>query len=121
MRAKELVERLTVLGFTASSARLYLAGLKTGPSLIAPLAREAGISRKSAYPLLEELGRRGFFLQKQVGKRTHYQAVSAKQLLKIVLNQEQLVRELLPFLDTMTASEQPRAKANIDTPLPFKL
>ncbi len=102
MRKKELTEELEKLGLSAEQAELYIAGLKLGASLLAPLAKEAHIPRTSAYALIEQLERERLFNTIPSGRRILHQAAAPTQLLKRVLDQEHIVRELLPFLESLT-------------------
>jgi len=101
MRTKELVLQLQTIGFSDAEARIYLSGLKLGPALLAPLAREAGVPRSTAYEVVEAMEHRRLFTIQQTGKRTLYCAVTAHQLLKETLNREQLIRQLLPHLESL--------------------
>ena len=98
MKRNQILQQLHKFGFTASQARLYLAGLTLGKVLMKHLAKEAGVSRGTAYYIMTELERRGFFLHKKTGKRTYYLAVSPQELLNMTLHREQLVRSILPNL-----------------------
>lgn len=102
MTEQTLLKNLEQFGFTASQARLYLAGLKLGRrALMARLAKLSGVRRTTAYYLMEELLRRGFFTKKKLGKRNYYITASPKRLLEMTRERERLVRRLMPELKNL--------------------
>ncbi len=99
MRTKELIVQLEACGLSEIEAHVYIAGLKCGPSLLAPLARAAEIPRSTVYEIVESLTKRGLFTLSTAQKRTLYTASPPTQLLKELLDREQRVRLLLPELE----------------------
>ena len=97
-KIKLLAEKLHELGFTPQQARLYVAGLQRGASLMKPLASCAGVKRSTAYYAIEELLRRGFFSAKKIGKRTYYTAAAPEQLKKMSLQRLRFVEKISPAL-----------------------
>jgi sugar-specific transcriptional regulator TrmB len=95
MTDKKIVTQLIKFGFTVPQAKLYFAGLKSGPELMARLAKQSGVRRTTAYYMMEELERRGFFVKRKVGKRTYYAAASLHRLLRMAKHRERLVRKLM--------------------------
>jgi len=98
MNDKKIVTKLIFFGFTVPQAKLYYAGLKSGPELMARLAKIAGLRRTTAYYMMTELIRRRFFEKRKVGKRIYYKAASLEQLLKMSQEREELVRKLIKNL-----------------------
>lgn len=98
MTDRKIVTLLIKFGFTPAQAKLYYAGLKLGPELMARLAKFAGVRRTTAYYLIDELIRRRFFTVKKIGKRTYYTAASTRQLLRMTKSREHLVRQLIKIL-----------------------
>ncbi|MFA5022397.1 MAG: helix-turn-helix domain-containing protein [Patescibacteria group bacterium] len=98
MNDKLLLKQLEKFGFLPTQAKLYLAGVRLGPALMTTLARQAGIKRTTAYYVIGELKRRGFFTVVKIGKRPGYKAVAPKNLLLIIQKREKLVRKLLSYL-----------------------
>ncbi len=104
MHQKELLKNLEKFGFLPQQAKLYLAGIQFGPSLMMPLAKKAGIKRTTAIYCMTELLRRGFFRKVKIGKRTGYLASSPNELIKITEKRKQLILKLLPDLNKETAN-----------------
>lgn len=100
MRTNELIEQLKALDLSEPEARLYIAGLKAGPSLLAPLAREARIPRSTVYNILEEMARKHIFVINQEGKRTLYVASPPFELLKQLYDKEHILKKLVPYLES---------------------
>lgn len=95
---KKILKQLHYFGFTSSQAKIYLAGLRLGKILMAPLAKAAQVKRSGVYYIMEELKRRKFFSSKKIGKRTYYIAASPEKLFKMTLEREILIRKILPLL-----------------------
>ena len=89
---------ITDFGFSPIMASLFITGLELGPTLMMPLAKKAEVKRSTAYYIMEELLRRGFFTTKKIGRRTAYIAVSPEQLLKMTTEREQRLKKLIPLL-----------------------
>ncbi|MBI2355910.1 MAG: hypothetical protein HYV13_01725 [Candidatus Doudnabacteria bacterium] len=98
MTDRKIVTQLIRFGFTVAQAKIYYTGLKSGPELMARLAKRAGVRRTTAYYLMEELIRRRFFSSRKVGKRTYYIASSLQTLLKMTKDRERLVKKLVKIL-----------------------
>ncbi|MBI4426834.1 MAG: hypothetical protein HY567_04630 [Candidatus Kerfeldbacteria bacterium] len=101
MKKTRILRLLRQFGFTPAQARLYLAGVMLGPALMAVLSKEAGLPRSTAYYLMSELKRRGFFTSRMIGRRTYYAAASGQRLLLMTKRRELLIRRMLPILHTI--------------------
>ena len=98
MRRTELRDRLLNFGFTKAQANLYIAGLELGPALMFHLALRANTARATAYYIMDELIRRGFFEKIKKGRRNYYSAASPEKLLQMTKERERLIKTLLPYL-----------------------
>lgn len=98
MNDRKIVTQLIKFGFTTSQAKLYYAGLRSGPELMARLARQAGVRRTTAYYMMEELIRRRYFSTRKVGKRKVYVAASLNDLLQMTESREQLIKKLVKLV-----------------------
>ncbi|MFA4834421.1 MAG: helix-turn-helix domain-containing protein [Patescibacteria group bacterium] len=95
MKDRTAIKIIKQFGFTESQAKLFYAGFANGPSLMSHLAEKAIIPRGTAYYLMSELQRRGFFTAKKHGKRTVYVAASGKRLLQMAQEREKLIKKLI--------------------------
>ena len=99
MTDRQLIKYLTQFGFTRAQAKVYVAGLELAQTLMAPLARRAGVKRTTVYYLMNELLRRGFFAKRKIGKRNYYFAASPRRMLEMVHERRHLVLKILPALE----------------------
>lgn len=118
MRNIELLQNLENLGLERSEASLYLSALKLGPTLLAPLAKEANIPRSSAYSCIDRLTQKRYLTMEIKGRREYYLASPPKQLLRFALEQEQTVRKILPTLEALIPVDNKRlTQAQTSLPL----
>ena len=94
----KLEQQLYHLGFASQQAKLYIAGLKLGRSLMAHLAAEAKVKRGTAYYIINELIRRKFFFVKKIGKRTYYEAVAPEKIVTMTEERLRFVKKIYPQL-----------------------
>jgi sugar-specific transcriptional regulator TrmB len=71
---------LTSLGFSESESNVYLASLELGPSPVQIIAKKAGVSRVTAYAVIEKLTEQGLMSSVTKGKRQLYSAESPERL-----------------------------------------
>lgn len=98
MNQKELLKNLRTFGFLPQQAKLYLAGIQFGPSLMMPLAKRADIKRTTAIYSMIKLLRRGFFRKTKIGKRIGYLASGPEHLIDITEKRKKLILKLRPYL-----------------------
>ena len=99
MTDQKIVTQLSRDWLTIPQAKLYYAGLKFGPELMARLAKRAGIRRTTAYYMMQELQRRQFFARRKIGKRTYYIAISLEGLLEMTRQRARLIKKLITELE----------------------
>ncbi len=75
-------EILKKLGFSEKEAKLYLACLELGSGTVIELSRKSGISRGSAYDLLEEMLDKGYVSKLHKDKHMVFSAINPEQLKK---------------------------------------
>src|SRR4030042_3015629 len=98
---------LRKLGLSEKEVRVYLAGLELGPNSIQNIAKEAGLSRPTAYEIVKKLEDKKLFLEtKQRGKRL-FRAQSPESILGILRTQkreiEEKEREFIRIIATLEA------------------
>lgn len=87
------------IGLDEKEAKIYLAALELGNSVVRDIAAKAEISRPTAFIVLESLVKRGLASAVREGEKTYYAAEHPKQL-ELVLQKERLVlkeREAILF------------------------
>ncbi len=98
---------LRKLGLSEKEVRVYLAGLELGPNSVQNIAKEAGLSRPTAYEIVKKLEDKKLFLEtKQRGKRL-FRAQSPESILGILRTQkreiEEKEREFIRIIATLEA------------------
>ncbi len=114
-----LEKELQKLGLSEKEAKVYLASLELGPSVVQVLARKAGVNRATTYVMIESLIKRGLMSSFEKGKKRFFTAESPFQLLSLLKKQEAEIKEkqkgieeILPELKALFASaeEKPRVR-----------
>lgn len=108
-------EIFKLLGLTDKEIKIYLANLQLGSSLVQKIANFAGLNRTSAYDLLKSLEQKGFVSYTiQSGKR-FYQATNPNKLIDMLKEREELVKKILPELNSLSASVGKRPNVEVYT------
>src|SRR4030066_1492429 len=98
---------LRKLGLSEKEVRVYLAGLELGPNSVQNIAKQAGLSRPTAYEIIKKLTDKKLFLEtKQKNKRV-FSAQSPESILGILRTQkreiEEKEREFIRIIATLEA------------------
>ncbi|MFC1633000.1 TrmB family transcriptional regulator [Patescibacteria group bacterium] len=97
-----IISKLTEVGFSDKEAKMYLAGLRTGPDTVQNLARAAKINRATAYVILQSLIDRGLASYFTQGKKSFYAMEDPEILEKLMEYEEENVdRDLLRLQESM--------------------
>lgn len=84
---------LRKLGLKEKEVAVYLAGLKLGPSPLQSIAKEAQITRPTAYEVVRHLETKGLFSETTKGKKRYFLAQSPENILGIFRLQKREVEE----------------------------
>lgn len=116
---EELAKELEKIGLSENEAKVYLAGLESGPSTAQMLAAKATVSRPTTYIMIESLIKRGLMSSFMKGKKNFFKAENPEGLgnlldneLEKIQKRKQIFSELLPNLSKIntTAGVSPRAR-----------
>lgn len=108
-------EILNSLGLSNKEIKIYLANLQLGSNLVQNIANFAELNRTSAYDLLKSLEQKGFVSYTiQSGKR-FYQATNPNKLIGMLKEKEQLVKKILPELNSLSESVGKRPNVEVYT------
>jgi sugar-specific transcriptional regulator TrmB len=92
-------------GLTESEIRLYMLSFERGPSKISTLARTLGVSRPTAYALIDRLVAAGLASDRQEGKTGDFQVESPMQVLQMLKEKnavgERLQQDLLSSMPAL--------------------
>lgn len=96
-----LDDELAQIGISGKRAKFYLAALELGEAPVQAVARKAGISRTTAYDVLERLARDGLIIRVRKRGRYHIAAEDPARLLRIMEDRQRMLSSLLPELQSM--------------------
>ncbi len=114
-----MFEKLKHLGLSENEAKVYMAMLELGPSVVVEIARKAQINRPTAYVQIETLKKKGLISTQTKGKKQLFIAESPDKLeflidteLKTVENKKSELNNFLPELLSLynTSGERPHVK-----------
>lgn len=91
----DYLKELQKLGLKENEARVYLASLRLGPTVISALSKETGLKRTNIYALVNNLMEKGLFTLREAGFKQYYSAESPKNLKNLVEQQADLLINLL--------------------------
>lgn len=95
---------LARIGLTGKPARFYIAALELGEASVQEVARKCGVTRTTAYALLEKLVQEGVVTQIQKQGRTHVVAENPDILLRNLDDRREALEDLLPELKSLHAA-----------------
>lgn len=93
------------VGMTRTEAKVYLALISTGSGTIGPIIKKANLNNSVAYYAIERLISKGFVRYTQVGKKRIFEATEPERLLQKVKETEDKVKDILPSLEMLKATE----------------
>ena len=100
-----MLEQLRHLGLSENEAKVYMAMLELGPSVVVEIARKAGTNRPTTYVQIESLKEKGLVSTQIKGKKQYFIAESPEKLellidneLKTVENKKGELKTFLPEL-----------------------
>ena len=97
---------LASIGIVGKRARFYLAALQLGQASVQEIARHCGITRTTAYSLMEKLSDDGLVTQLQKDGRTHVVAENPDVLLRNLDDRRTALTDLLPELRSVYSGGQ---------------
>lgn len=113
----DFTKALTDLGLTSSETKVYMTGLKTGPTSIQELAKKAKLSRTATYEIVAALQSKGLFSSFERGKKKFFAAESPESAVShfkgyIAKLGDQLTRfeKALPELALLVGGEKPTVR-----------
>jgi len=96
-----LVQDLTQFGLQPNEAKVYLACLKLGPDSVQQIAKTAKVQRVSAYPLLEQLIKKGFVHRSVVANKKVFTAYPPMKLYDLLGREQDKVKKLGQHIDML--------------------
>ncbi len=96
-----LEQYLQNIGLDDKEAKVYLAGLQTGPATIVELAKASGIKRSTVYEVIEDLREKSLVTVSQQGKRRIFSVQEPENLLLFLEQKNNVLRQILPDLEAI--------------------
>ncbi len=88
-----MFEKLKHLGLSENEAKVYMAMLELGPSVVVEIARKAQVNRPTAYVQIESLKKKGLVSTQSKGKKQLFIAESPDKLELLIDNELKTVEE----------------------------
>ena len=112
MQNFNLIPLLIEAGLNEKEAALYLAGVELGEASIQNLAEQAEVKRPTAYQIMQDLKKKGLFVEVYRGKKKLFLAENPENILAILKAKQASFIKALPELTMFYAAggEKPRVK-----------
>src|SRR4030043_1743030 len=84
---------LRKMGLSEKEVRVYLSGLELGPNSVQNIAKQAGLSRPTAYEIIKKLEDKKLFLETRQRSKSLFRAQSPENILGILRTQKREIEE----------------------------
>ena len=91
-------ELLRSIGLSKNEAKIYLALLELGPSLMGEICGKTKIHRRNVYDSIEMLKNKGFISSTIINNRNVFEAINPKRILDILDEKKAYIQSALPDL-----------------------
>lgn len=113
IQKEQLMSGLLQLGFSEKESAIYLSILQSSETSILTVAKDTGLSRGTAYDIIENLKEKGFVAEIKKGKKRRFVAESPTNSLYSILDNrheklekaKRTVENILPTLKALNISE----------------
>ena len=99
-----LQKELISLGLSGEEAKVYLATLELGGTIVSAIARRAGVNRSTCYHTLDNLVEKGLVSSYQKGRVLHFTAEDPKRFMQIAEEKREKTKALIPELLAMMST-----------------
>jgi len=93
MENEQLELELKKLGLTQKEIKIYLTGLELGLNSVQNIAKQAGLSRPTAYEIIKKLENKKLFLETKQKRKRLFGAQSPENILGILRTQKREIEE----------------------------
>jgi HTH-type transcriptional regulator, sugar sensing transcriptional regulator len=97
-----LYSQLQDAGINETEAKIYLAALELGQTIVSRIARKSGIKRTTIYLSLENLIKMGLISTINIRGKAHYYAEDPRNLERLMEEKKQRITKLVPQLLAFT-------------------
>jgi sugar-specific transcriptional regulator TrmB len=109
-----MLNKLMEIGLPKEQAEIYLALLADGPAAIAEISRRTGLHRVNIYKAIPSLVSAGLLQESRKGKRKLFVASDPAVLSNITEQRTRTLQEILPELESMSATQSARPDIRIN-------
>lgn len=104
MEFEKIQHILKFIGLTDAEAKVFLALLKQGTTTTGPIIKISGLHKATVYSALQRLMEKGLVGYVVKGKKRYFEALDPKQLIHILKEKEEHLKEIIPILTRMKKS-----------------
>lgn len=108
-----LKEILCELGLTEGEAKIYLALLETGSTLVGQVIKKTGLHRATTYQILQRLKEKGLVSSIVKGKKQYFEPVSPNHFMDILLEKEEKLNNILPALNEKLSASKEKQEVTV--------
>ena len=109
----EVKKSLEILGLSERESRVYYSLLKIGQTTSTAVVKETGISSSKIYDILERLEQKGLVSYILIKGKKNFLPSSPRKLFNLIKEKEELIEEILPFLQTLYEDKSEEIQAEI--------
>jgi HTH-type transcriptional regulator, sugar sensing transcriptional regulator len=110
-----LEQDLVEIGLNEKEAKIYLASLELGQSVVQDIAKKAGVNRATTYFVIEGLMKMGLMSSFHKGKKQYFVAADPDRLIEVleqekntIEKRESSLKKLLPQLQSLNNKQKDR-------------
>lgn len=101
---EEIKKSLHSLGLSDKEIYVYIALLELGESPVNKITERSELNRVTVYPVLKSLIEKGFVSKFLMERKSHFKAIMPNQILEIIKEKEESIKEALPKLNAISHS-----------------
>lgn len=99
---KDIIEGLESFGLLEKEIKVYVSLLELGESSVNKITERSELNRVTVYPVLKSLIEKGFVSKFHTEGKSHFKAISPKQILDLIKEKELRIKSILPLLEDKT-------------------
>ena len=100
-------------GLTLTEARVYLALVNTGSTLVGPIIRKTGLHRSTTYQILQRLQEKGIISSIVKEKKQYFLPANPQCILDRIREKEQELEKIIPQLQGKIRSNQEKQEVTV--------
>lgn len=110
MTEKEILHEL---GLSEAEAKIYLALLETGSTLVGPIIKKTGLHRGTTYQVLQRLKEKGLVSSIIKGKKQYFEPASPNRLMDVLKEREEKLESIIPILTNKLEASKEKQEVTV--------